>query len=74
MRHLAKASMRSVPVVLMGPGLEMLETLSRLLVAASVGPFPECGLDEAFGFAVGLGTVGASAGVTDIESRQAPPN
>lgn len=39
-----------------------------VLVGASVGPFTQTGLDEAFGFTIGLVGVGASKEVTQAES------
>jgi len=47
--------MGTMPVVLMQPGIELGLTLAGVLIDAGVGPFPQRGLDEAFGFAVGAG-------------------
>src|SRR5271157_185020 len=60
--------MGTVPVVLMQPGIELGLALARVLIDAGVGPFPQRGLDEALGFAVGAGGVGASAQVANAET------
>src|SRR5512146_416224 len=57
--------MRAMPVVLVQPREQVIGTLVRVGVGASIGPFAESGLDEAFGFAVGARGVGASAFVAD---------
>jgi hypothetical protein len=36
---------------------------------ADVSPFAQSGLDEAFGFAIGAGSVGASEAVLDAELK-----
>jgi len=43
------------------------EPFFGILVDASVGPFADGGLDEAFGFAVGAGRVDARANVFDLQ-------
>ena len=43
-------------------------------LGALVGPAPETGLNEALGFAVGLGAVGAGAQVTDPAGREQGPD
>jgi len=60
--------MGTVPVVLVQPGIELGLTLARVLIDAGVGPLPQRGLDEALGFAVGAGSVGAGAQVADAET------
>src|ERR1700761_2109210 len=57
--------MWSMPVVLVSPWLQVLEPMGGVFVASGVGPFSEGSLDEAFGFAVGLGAVGSGAAVAD---------
>ena len=52
--------MRTVPVVVVKPGKKMLVTVLRVLIQACVGPFPQSGLNEAFGFAVGARGIGTS--------------
>ena len=59
--------MRSLVVVVIGPGLEMGVALRRIGPVFGVGPFSEGGLDEAFCFAVGLWRVGFGAVVADRE-------
>ena len=54
-----KGGVRSMPVVVVEEGGQMGRTHGGVLVGASVGPFAQGGLDEAFGFAVGLRSVGA---------------
>jgi hypothetical protein len=51
---------RAVPVVEMKPGFEVGGTLRGVKVSASVGPFAQGGLDEAFGFAIGARGIRAS--------------
>ncbi len=52
--------MRPVPVVLVDPGREVFFPFRRVLAASGVGPFAERGLDEAFRFSVGPGSVGGA--------------
>ena len=58
-----KATMRTGVVVVVGPGSEAEVSLLGVGPMSGVGPFAQGGLDEAFGFAVGLGRVRASATV-----------
>ena len=55
--------MRTGVVVVVGPGSEGEVSLLGVGPVSGVGPFAQGGLDEAFGFAVGLRRVGASAAV-----------
>jgi len=57
---MVEATMRAVPVVVVKPGKKMLVTVLRILIQAGVGPFPQSGLNEAFGFAIGARGIGAS--------------
>ena len=50
--------MRSMPVVLMDPRGEMLESIGGVLVETSIGPLSDGGLDESLCFAVSAGRVG----------------
>ncbi len=59
--------MRSGPVILVNIVEEGGIAVSVGLVGAAVGPLSGEGLDEAFGFAVGLGAVGSGAFVSDAE-------
>ena len=59
--------MRTGEVVMLEPGGELLIAFLGVGVVANVGPFAQGGLDEAFGFAVGAGSVRASKAVTDAE-------
>ena len=54
-----KGGMRSMPVVVVEEGGQMGGAHGGVLVSTGIGPFAEGGLDEAFGLAVGLGSVGA---------------
>ena len=54
-----KGGVGSMPVVVVEEGGQMGRAHGGVLVSASVGPFAQRGLDEAFGFAVGLRSVGA---------------
>ena len=49
--------MRSMPVVAMQPVGKLGRSLSGVLVGLRVSPFAKRGLDEALGFAVGLGSI-----------------
>ena len=39
------------------------------VIRAGIGPFPGDGLDEAFGFAIGLGSIGPGEAMSDAESE-----
>jgi hypothetical protein len=58
---------RSVEVIVMEEGSEEGGAVVRGVVGASVGPFAGDGLDEAFGLAIGLGSVGSGEGVLEAE-------
>ena len=58
-----KTTMRTGVVVVVGPGSEGEVASVGVGRVSGIGPFAQSGLDEAFGFAVGLGGVGASAAV-----------
>ena len=57
--------MRSVEVVVVGPGSESEVALRGVGPVRGVGPFAQSGLDEAFGFAIGLRRVRTSAAVLE---------
>ena len=59
--------MRSVPVVEVCPGGEMLAPVSGVLVEPGIGPFADGGLDEAFGLAIGSRSVDASTDMFEFE-------
>ena len=59
--------MRSVPVVLVDPRGEVVESVGGVLVEPSVGPFSDSGLDKSFRLTIGAGSVDASADVFDGE-------
>ena len=46
-----------MPVVVVNPGVEHLGTLVGVLIDKAVGTFSQGGLNEAFGLAVGLGSI-----------------
>ena len=56
-----------MPIVGVGPRLELLGSLGGGGVGACVGPFPQRGLDEALGLAVGLGRVEPGSDVLEPE-------
>ncbi len=60
--------MRSVPVVTVEPGLEMLLAVGRVLIDGGVSPLAQAGLDKAFGFAVGARGVGSGEDVFDARA------
>ena len=59
--------MRPVPVVLVDPGGEVVESVAGVLVEPSVGPFSNSGLDKSFRLTVGAGSVDACTDVFDGE-------
>ena len=59
--------MRAMPVVVVKEEREALGALGGVRVSMSVGPFAERGLDEALGFAIGLGSVGLGKAVLEAE-------
>ena len=59
--------MRTVEVVMLEPGREMLIAFFGIEVMANVGPLAQGGLDEAFGLAVGAGSVRTGEAVLDAE-------
>ena len=58
-----KATMRTGVVVVVGPRSEGEVSLLGVGPVSGIGPFAQSGLDKAFGFAVGLRRVRASAAV-----------
>jgi hypothetical protein len=56
-----------MPVVLMEPAWQLESAGLRVAVRTAVGPFPESGLDEAFGLAVGAWSVGTSEALANAE-------
>src|SRR5689334_7736941 len=59
--------MRTVPVVLVQPARQLHRASLGVVVGAAVGPFAQGSLDEAFGFAVGAWSVGASETLANVE-------
>src|SRR4029434_8513187 len=57
----------AMPVVVMGPALEHGGTLGGATIGNAIGPFPECRLNEAFGFAIGLRPIGTGEAVLDAQ-------
>jgi hypothetical protein len=53
--------MRAIPVVVVGPRLQMSVPLLGVGPVLCIGPFGQGGLDEALGFAVGSWGVGPGA-------------
>src|SRR5690625_3502968 len=60
--------MGSVPVVAMQPLRQRPGALFGALVGTGVGPFAQCGLDEALGLAVRLRCIGSGAYMSDCEA------
>jgi hypothetical protein len=48
-RSVIQTSMRAMPIVLMEPARQFDSALLGVVVSATVGPFAQSGLDEAFG-------------------------
>ena len=59
--------MRSMPIVLVDPKGEMTESISGVLIEASIGPLADRGLDKTLGFAVRAWGVDASTDGFDVE-------
>ena len=68
-RSVAETTMRTMEVVMLGPGREMLIAFLGVEVMTNVGPFAQGGLDKAFGLAVGARSVGAGEAVLDCASE-----
>jgi hypothetical protein len=64
---ISKATMRSVEVVIVEPGRELLIAFFGVGPVAGVGPFAESSLNEAFGLAVGARGIGTSEAVAKAE-------
>jgi hypothetical protein len=56
-----------MPIVVMQPERQFCGTVIGVWIGDGVGPFPECGLDEALGLAVGPGRVGFRADMPEAE-------
>ena len=56
-----------MPIVSVQPDRKLLGAAIGCWIGLSVGPFPERGLDEALGLAVGFGRVGLGADVLDAQ-------
>ena len=59
--------MRSVEIVVMKEEREELSAVIAGVIRTSISPFTSDGLDEAFGFAIGLGAIGASEDVAEAQ-------
>lgn len=66
-RSVIQTSMRAMPVVLMEPAWQLESAGLGVGVRTAVGPFPESGLDEAFGFPVGAWRVRTSEALANTE-------
>src|ERR1035437_1404931 len=55
-RVVVEATMRPGEVVVGGPGLEVLVALFGVFPVSGIGPLAQCGLDKAFGLAIGTGS------------------
>jgi len=64
-----KTTMRPGVVVVVGPGSESEVALVRVGPVSGVSPLAQSGLNEAFGFAVGLGRVRAGAAVFEAHPQ-----
>src|SRR5713101_7261076 len=62
-----EATMRAGEVVVVEPGGELLIAFFGVGVVADISPLAKSGLDEAFGFTVGAGSVRAGEAMTDAE-------
>src|SRR5258705_11776918 len=57
-----------MPVVVMNPAIQHGCSLRRVLVRDAIRPFTQRRLNEAFGFSVGLRSIGSSEGMPQAES------
>ena len=57
---MVETTMRTMPVVVMKPGLKLVIAMLGSWVNTGISPFAQSGLNEAFGFAIGAGSIGAS--------------
>ena len=62
-----QAAVRAMPIVAVHPGWQLGSSLYRGWIGDCVGPFPERGLDEAFGFAIGPGRIRLGSDVFEAE-------
>src|SRR5882672_11522727 len=62
-----ETAMRPTAIVVQEPGLQRRGAHFRLGIGADIGPFPQQGLDEAFGLAVGLGPIGSGSQVAQAQ-------
>ncbi len=62
---------RAMPVVVVEEGVEAFGALVGVGVGVSVSPLAQRGLDEALGFAVGLGSVGPCEALLETEGGMA---
>src|SRR5208283_1846954 len=66
-RSVTEATMRAGEDVVVQPGGELLVAFFGVGVVADISPLAQSGLDEAFGFAVGAGSVGSGEAMADTE-------
>lgn len=67
-----KAGMWSVPVVMMQPERQMLGPVLGRVISPRIGLFPQGGLDEPLGLAVGLRGIGLGAQVAQSKALADP--
>jgi hypothetical protein len=73
-RGLVDGAVRAVPVVLVGPRGQVAEAIGGVLIEAHVSPLADGGLDEGFGFTVGLRGVDAGRRWRRSRARQVSRN
>jgi len=66
---MVETTMRTVPVVVVQPRLELVITVLGSGVNTGVSPFAQSSLNEAFGFAIGARSIGASEAMAQTESK-----
>src|SRR5208283_2602737 len=66
-RSVAETTMRASEVVVLEPGEQVKIAFLGVGPVTSISPFPQGGLDEAFGLAVGAWSIGAGEAVAEAE-------
>jgi hypothetical protein len=66
---MVETTMRTMPVVVVKPGLELVVAMLGSGINTGVSPFAQSGLNEAFSFTVGARSIGASEAMAQTESE-----
>lgn len=66
---MVETTMRTMPVVVVQPGVELVIAMLGSGINTGVSPFAQSGLDEALCFAIGAGSIGTSEAMTQAEGE-----